>query len=156
MAFTCTAIVGPSIARSPSYSEYTFDDYKFIIESCDFNYYYFLQKEYIEDISYLNDDKNIIKIKLNRFSIRSCDERYIYININTNVIIHINEPLSGPTSEWYHEDILDDTKLKFILVSKNNKIEDNILNYVLLRYLVYPIVIGGGMIGTYLFTKSNK
>lgn len=143
--FSCKCIVGPSIAKDPSYSEYIFDIYTFILESNDFNYYNFLDEKYIEEISYIDDSKKELKIKLNRIQIRSCDDRYIIIELNTCKITHYIVPLSGTLSEYYKESVLDNSALNYKLIEKKDHPTDSIISLIS-RYLVYPVIIGVGMI----------
>jgi hypothetical protein len=143
MAFTCTSIVGPSIAKNPSYSEYTFDTHKFILQSNDFNYYYYLDQKYIESISYVDDNEEEIKIKLNRYKIRDCDNRFIYINLVNNTITHYRVPLIKRKYLYYNDVILNDTELKFI------PIEDDKKYNCVKKKLYYIIVIMGGIFMSY-------
>jgi hypothetical protein len=86
-------IVEPSI-KIPGITNYKIGFYNFTLTSNNFNY--FLQKKYIQKISIISD--NIIKIELDRYAIRHCDNRYILVNLFDKSITWCNIPLDEKDS----------------------------------------------------------
>jgi len=119
--FSCESIKGPSIALEESESIYNFDGIQFKLTTNNLNYFDFLREELIESISYIDEEKQNIKIKINSFKISSCDERYITINLTNNrIILYIYSTIQySPeynvlsANSRYLREILNDSEFRF-------------------------------------------
>lgn len=117
--FTCKCVMGPSIAVKISSSIYEFDGIKFKLETNNFNYFDYLREELIESISYTDEEKQFIEIKIDSVKIRSCDDRYIIINLSNNEITFYIVLINSDKSEYnvvysrYLKEVLTDNEIKF-------------------------------------------
>jgi hypothetical protein len=76
---------------------FKYSNISFILMTDDFNYYEFLDPEFYEYIKW--KDEETIVIKLDRFKIRHCNERFISINIKTKIITWADLSLSN-NKKW--------------------------------------------------------
>jgi hypothetical protein len=97
----------PSIVTKDCMSKYTINNKSFTLTCNNFNYFCYLKPDYIQSIT--EEGEWIVKIQLNRYAIRHCDERYILIDFISKKITWCNVSSCAPSTKAA---VLDDTMLK--------------------------------------------